>query len=331
MTEETAETIHQGAGAFLKEQRERLGLSISDVATKLKMVEQNILNIEADNYVDIPMTFYKGYLKNYAHLLELDDSVVMEKFAQFAKEKGLEDQPKTPYKRISMEVKPEKQYGKVIGKIFGFIILALFIYSVYFLLFEKGYWNKFMQTFDRSDTSSASIDSSEGTLDTSNSLELPLNNDAALPLNPQPSVNNANASSDSDGSLSLNLSDDSDSALNSSNEIPLNDTGNNVVENNAGSLNPQPTLMPESSSNSAVGAGLQITYNDKSWVKITDATGKVLAIGIKKAGHVSQLNGQAPYQLTIGDAGAVDISYQGKKVDLSSYTKGKMAKLTLGS
>lgn len=325
MTEETSETIQQGAGAFLKEQRERLGLTVADVATKLKMVEQYILNIEADNYVDIPMTFYKGYLKNYAHLLELDDNAVMEKFSQFAQEQGLESQAKTPYKRISMDIKAEKQYGSFLGKFFGFVVLGLVAFSVYFVLFEKGYWDKFMQTFERTSESSLSIDGSEGALNTDNSLELRLTNDNELALNPD--FSESGNASGAGGALNVNVS----------NENPISEAPSGNSSDMNATLEPIAAVSPAKTSTSVAnapvenGAVLKVVYKGKSWVKITDATGEVLSIGIKKSGHVSELNGQAPYQLTIGDTSAVDVFYQGQSVDLSPYANGKMAKLTLGS
>ena len=65
-------------------------------------------------------------------------------------------------------------------------------------------------------------------------------------------------------------------------------------------------------------------------MRIEDATGKVLALGIKSAGSSLQLSGQAPYSLTLGKASAVQLSYDGESVDLSQYPDTSAAKLTLG-
>lgn len=68
-------------GMVLAEARERLGLSIEDVASSLKLRGSVIEAIENDDYSKIArQVFAKGYLRAYAHLVHIDAESVIASF-----------------------------------------------------------------------------------------------------------------------------------------------------------------------------------------------------------------------------------------------------------
>ena len=61
------------AGKMLAEARERLGLSVAEVARQLRLSLRQIEALEADDHASLPgKTFLRGFLRNYAKLLQLD-------------------------------------------------------------------------------------------------------------------------------------------------------------------------------------------------------------------------------------------------------------------
>ena len=61
------------AGKVLAEARERLGLSVVEVARQLRLSPRQIEALEADDPTGLPgKTFLRGFLRNYAKLLQLD-------------------------------------------------------------------------------------------------------------------------------------------------------------------------------------------------------------------------------------------------------------------
>ena len=61
------------AGRMLVEARERLGLSVADVARQLRLSQRQIEALEADDYAKLPAkTFLRGFIRNYAKLLQID-------------------------------------------------------------------------------------------------------------------------------------------------------------------------------------------------------------------------------------------------------------------
>ena len=92
--------------------------------------------------------------------------------------------------------------------------------------------------------------------------------------------------------------------------------------------NEQSNNSPQSQVTS--GGSISLSFTGDCWVRVQDASGKVLALGIKSAGTNLQLSGQAPYNLTLGKASAVQLTYNGNAIDLSGYSDERAAKLTLG-
>ncbi|HXU93914.1 MAG TPA: helix-turn-helix transcriptional regulator, partial [Gallionella sp.] len=57
----------------MREARERLGLSVADVAHQIKLAPRQIEALEADDYRHLPeMAFVRGFVRGYAKILHLD-------------------------------------------------------------------------------------------------------------------------------------------------------------------------------------------------------------------------------------------------------------------
>lgn len=60
-------------GAALREARERLGLSIDEVAGRTKLAPRQIEALEADDFAHLPeAAFVRGFVRSYAKLLQID-------------------------------------------------------------------------------------------------------------------------------------------------------------------------------------------------------------------------------------------------------------------
>lgn len=73
-----------GPGSLLSEARVQSGLSIDDVANKLNFRVMLVKNIEADIFdKTLPDTYNRGYLKNYAKLVNVSIPEVIEIYEKF--------------------------------------------------------------------------------------------------------------------------------------------------------------------------------------------------------------------------------------------------------
>lgn len=76
-------------------------------------------------------------------------------------------------------------------------------------------------------------------------------------------------------------------------------------------------------------ATLSFEFSDRSWLEVKDGSGQVLLTGEFPAGQVQTITGKPPYQLWIGKASAVKVSYAGQTVNLQPYTREEVARFTL--
>lgn len=80
----------------------------------------------------------------------------------------------------------------------------------------------------------------------------------------------------------------------------------------------------------AVPAGqLVLRFNEASWAEIRDRSGALLLSENIAAGSERQIAGEAPYNIWLGNADGVRLSFRGQAVDLKPHTRQKVARLTL--
>ncbi|TKF37304.1 DUF4115 domain-containing protein [Vibrio kanaloae] len=86
---------------------------------------------------------------------------------------------------------------------------------------------------------------------------------------------------------------------------------------------------PEAVTPESVANQLVMQFSADCWIQVKDAAGKTLSTGIKKAGQTLNLSGTAPYKVILGAPEGVSMTFASEPVDLSGYTSGKVARITL--
>ena len=77
---------------------------------------------------------------------------------------------------------------------------------------------------------------------------------------------------------------------------------------------------------------LELSFDKRSWVRVTDADGNRLASGIIEAGQTRTYEGTAPYQIRLGFAPGVNVSIGGTPVDVAARTNGSsVANITVAA
>lgn len=79
------------------------------------------------------------------------------------------------------------------------------------------------------------------------------------------------------------------------------------------------------------GHDLGISTSADSWVEIVDSDGTRLEMDLIRAGNTREYHGDGPFQVMIGRASSVVLTLDGDPVDLVPYSRGDVARLTLGS
>jgi cytoskeleton protein RodZ len=76
-------------------------------------------------------------------------------------------------------------------------------------------------------------------------------------------------------------------------------------------------------------ATLLITYQGPSWTEIRDRSGQLVVSRLVAPGSVEPVKGTPPFDIVLGNAHVVTLTYRGKPVDLSPHTRQNVARLTL--
>ena len=79
----------------------------------------------------------------------------------------------------------------------------------------------------------------------------------------------------------------------------------------------------------AAAGVLLLRASAESWVEVQDGRGQMLISRVLMAGEAVGLDGPMPLKLTIGNAGATEVSFRGRSVDLASRTRDNVARLEL--
>lgn len=67
----------------------------------------------------------------------------------------------------------------------------------------------------------------------------------------------------------------------------------------------------------------------EAWLEIKDGAGRMLISSLNPAGTERVVRGRAPFDVVIGNASSVKLTYDGKPVDLRPHTKVEVARFTL--
>lgn len=129
-TPESTATAASALGALLRQAREQKGLSIGEVAERLKFSARRVEALENGDYQGLPEpVFIKGLLRTYIRFLELDEQAVAEKLQQIFPSATLHESKAVPPADLSFRDTPVKK--NVPAWIIGVVILVVIGIAVY--------------------------------------------------------------------------------------------------------------------------------------------------------------------------------------------------------
>ncbi len=79
----------------------------------------------------------------------------------------------------------------------------------------------------------------------------------------------------------------------------------------------------------ATTPALRFAFADRAWVEVTDANRQLLHSGENPGGSQLTLTGRPPFDIVIGNASKVTLTYGEKSVDLAPHMRVEVARLTL--
>jgi cytoskeleton protein RodZ len=264
---DTPNKVWEGAGVLLRQAREASGFTIVDAARQLKLGVRQIEALEADDFSKLPgPTFVRGFIRNYAKLLQIDPQPVLEAYLRTGPLSPAQVIA-SPDDQVSFSEHPRNfqiRYGIALVVVVAVAGAALY------------HWSPLKGAGPQQTTAGKPA-----------AVPLPHPEEAKLaapaPMAPQVSP--------------------------------------------PGEMPAQPTVAA-ASPNEAVPP-ITLSFSGDSWVEIRDQAGKIVFSQLNHANSQQTVQGTPPFELVIGNAPAVRLSYKGKPVDLSAFTRADVARITL--
>ncbi len=79
----------------------------------------------------------------------------------------------------------------------------------------------------------------------------------------------------------------------------------------------------------AASSALHLDFGADSWVEIKDASGRTLMRQLNPSGSSIEVKGQPPFDVVIGNAGQVRLTYNSRPIDLTPFIDVTVARFTL--
>jgi cytoskeleton protein RodZ len=291
-------TAMDSPGARLRAAREAAGLSLDQVAQQLKLSPRQVKALEDENFGELPgRTFSRGFVRNYARLLNLDPEDLLLHLPDVAHAPAL-GSPQLHSTGAMIAELPNAMAAKSNAArwLIPLVLIACIVAAAGYEWYRGGLGA--LGEAPRAPTATATKESKSGSSGAKTSLPNPLASEE------RPAASNPPGGAE-----------DKPAAL------PNASTGIPAVAS---------TLSTETSATPApADAALLLTFSGPSWTEIRDRSGQLLLSKLVAANTVEPVRGAPPFDVVVGNAKVVTLSYRGKTVDLTPYTRQNVARLSL--
>ena len=326
-------------GSELRAARERLGLSVGEVATTLKLPAAVVTNIE-DEQFDVlpPRVFTRAYLRSYAELVELDPKALLWAYDQKADPDAAEEAEARRSSTVrdlmagfARDLKLHRRQSWVFG---GTVVLFTALAGLFlWFAWPSDAPNVPPPAEERNQASTGDA------VPAAPSADEAVPDVATEPVPDEPPANGPFARSEVSvldsapvpdrGSSPAVFLDNTAAAQpdplpNGSPDGPP-DAASNVPEEGLVALSNPLTYVPGEEH------VLVFRFTQDCWVEVMDASGTSLHGDLERAGDHLEVRGEAPFHITLGYAPGVQLEYNGESVILAQHTNDNdVAGLVLG-
>ncbi|MDO6528001.1 DUF4115 domain-containing protein [Motilimonas sp. 1_MG-2023] len=297
----TPEVAPQGPGLLLRNEREKQGLSVEEIAARLNLRAHNINDIENETFdPKVSTTFIKGYLKAYARILGITEEQILSAYYRL----GIAESKYAQMQSFSQRTQQEAHNNR----------LTWISYAIGAGLVGMLVWWWLQKASLEPATSEQLVNES---VIVSDEAEVPTR---SLPIAEQ-------VSEDSEAVLPEEVPAQEPESVEGETEL----NSDEALETETTETTATPVATTPEPSNKADLSALEVgfTFSNDCWIKVTDADDKTLAIGVKEKGSTLSLTGKAPFKLTIGAPKAVEITYNNRTFDMTQFKAGKIARFEL--
>ena len=283
------------AGARLRDARLAAGLSIDAVAQQLKLAPRQVKALEEDDFAQLPgRTFVRGFMRNYARLVRLDAEAVLATLPEAGTAPSLDHPSLGSTTRVMGEL-PADLHGKPSSARWA-IPLALVAIVAIAVVYE------FARPLAEHGKSAA-----------------PEKSSGAPAMAPSAPLSGAPAATDN-GPAAPTMPPATPG------DKPAADAG----ARGDAAMPPAAAVAPPTAPAAPTGdMPLVFLFRGTSWIEVKDAKGAIVLSTIGYPGATHAVGGAAPFDVVLGNAEAVIVTWRGAAFDATPFIKQNVAKFTI--
>jgi len=288
-----SEIEQSSIGQVLRDAREAQGLSLEEAAARLRLMQRQIVAMEADEFESLGQpVFARGFVRNYSRLLGLEPETLLAKMEGAPSEPSVVSYAEPPQPRSWLSS------PWLILLLLGVLVVVTVPVTLYWWLNEgEDELVSRVQSVERVDPVPLPprpvAVPVEAAAPVAEPAPLPPV-EAETPVAPAPPVAPTPAAPA---------------------PIPA------AVPGEAGA--PAAPVSP------VLSGVLKLEFGDEAWVEIKDASGRMLHRQLNPAGSSVSVRGQPPFDLVIGNAAQARMTYNGRPIDLKPFIGMTVARFTL--
>jgi cytoskeleton protein RodZ len=312
-----AEGASLGVGRALAEAREAQGLQLADIAQQLKFMPRQIESLEAERFDALPgPTIARGMVRTYARFLKLDPEPLLARMA------GRVDAPDaTPNlaARFNQPV-PFSDHGRrstVVYLALSAAVLAIAGGVVYEWRHERAAPQSVAEAQTPAETPQAAEEPPKAPEEAARVPVVQAQPPSAAAHPPKAPAQPPKAAAQPAAPPVV------ESPVRPA-APPLLATKDAGAPKTVKDKEKDATLLKTAGSNRLV-----LRFDQDAWAEVTDAAGRQLVSSLNPAGTERVVRGIPPYNIVIGNAQHVKVSYNNREVDLLPYVKVEVARFTL--
>lgn len=291
----------KSAGFMLRTAREKMELSLIDIASQLNLQSNIIQALEADDASSLPVAAYvRGYIRSYARIVNLNPDLIISLYEGNA-QKPPEILPDVKHhSQVSSSDKPVKAMTYLIT--FGLVLLLLAWWQSHFIVGKNSLTER-----EDSSVNKGALPYTYDIVIHPDTPFLEKNTDDADLITELPPYD-----PESDSVLEMQFDNTQDENVNSV-ERPAENRSDAHVEN--------------------IGTGpdrLSLSISEKSWIEVYDVNKKRIYMDTAKPGDKLDIIGTAPFSVILGFSPGVKVTFNGKPFNQEPYTNAGIARFIVG-
>ena len=282
-------------GKRLEQTREAAGLTIDDVSNRLRLSPRQIKALETDDFTVLPEAMItRGFIRNYARLLELDPEPLLEAYRAHV--------PSEPPRSISI---PSEN---ILISENGGRSWTVYLLAGLLIVLLLGVWLYMGEMPGKAGQKSAPVAVTPA----------PAQDPVSAPT-PVPALPAAERGADASPTPAADPAAAPGRESTAATETPAPA----AAATNSADSNTQPAA------GTGATARLKFTFSDASWVSVVDGNNQEILNKTKAAGSEEVVEGKPPFKVVIGNVTGSKLVYNDKPVDLEPHTRLNVARITL--